>query len=104
MIIGLTGLKGSGKSAAADYLCKYHNFIEYALASPLKKMKIMANPCKIQMRDKRLERVNHLSFISANIFQCSRISNTNKGIKANQRKKWRFLKYFKKNKYLPKKS
>ena len=38
MIIGLTGLKGSGKTTVAKYLELKYNFTEYALADPLKKI------------------------------------------------------------------
>lgn len=37
MIIGLTGLKGSGKDTAAAYLIKHHGFERKAFADPLKK-------------------------------------------------------------------
>ncbi len=36
MIIGLSGLKGSGKSTVAKYLCEHHNFIEFSFAAPIK--------------------------------------------------------------------
>lgn len=36
-IIGLSGLKGSGKSTVAKILCEKHNFIEFAFADPLKR-------------------------------------------------------------------
>jgi dephospho-CoA kinase len=37
-IIGLTGLKGSGKSTVANYITNNYNFSEYALADPIKKI------------------------------------------------------------------
>lgn len=37
MIIGLSGLKGSGKSTVAKILCDKHGFIELAFADPLKR-------------------------------------------------------------------
>lgn len=36
MLIGLTGLKGSGKSEVARILCREHGFVELAFAEPLK--------------------------------------------------------------------
>lgn len=36
MIIGLSGLKSSGKSTVAKYLCEKHNFIEFSFAAPIK--------------------------------------------------------------------
>lgn len=36
MIIGLVGVKGSGKSTIAKYLVKHHNFIELTFAQALK--------------------------------------------------------------------
>lgn len=38
MIIGLTGLAGSGKSTAAEYLVRYHGFTRQGFAWPLKTM------------------------------------------------------------------
>lgn len=38
MIIGLTGLKGSGKTTIAKYLQSEYQFNEYALADPLKRI------------------------------------------------------------------
>lgn len=37
MIIGLSGLKYSGKSTVAKILCEKYNFIEYSFADPLKR-------------------------------------------------------------------
>jgi hypothetical protein len=36
-IIGLSGLKGAGKSTVARILCEKYGFVEYAFADPLKK-------------------------------------------------------------------
>lgn len=36
MIIGLSGLKGSGKSTIAKILCEKHQFIEFSFAAPIK--------------------------------------------------------------------
>ncbi len=36
MIIGLSGLKSSGKSTVAKYLCEKYNFIEFSFAAPIK--------------------------------------------------------------------
>jgi hypothetical protein len=36
-LIGIIGLKRSGKDTTADYLCKKHGFIKYSFANPLKK-------------------------------------------------------------------
>ena len=36
MLVGLSGLKGSGKDTCADYLVKNHGFIKVAFADPLK--------------------------------------------------------------------
>lgn len=38
LIIGITGNIGSGKSTVANYLVKKHNFVEYSMAGPLKKI------------------------------------------------------------------
>jgi len=38
MIIGLVGKKSSGKTTITNYLVEKYNFIEYALANPLKKI------------------------------------------------------------------
>lgn len=38
MIVGISGLAGSGKDAAADILVKNHNFAKVALADPLKRI------------------------------------------------------------------
>lgn len=37
ILIGICGLKRSGKDTMADYLCTYYAFTKYALADPLKK-------------------------------------------------------------------
>jgi dephospho-CoA kinase len=37
MIIGITGLKYSGKDTIADYLCEKHGFVKKSFADPLKK-------------------------------------------------------------------
>lgn len=37
-LIGLTGLAGSGKSTAADYLIRKHGFVRVRFADPLKSM------------------------------------------------------------------
>lgn len=37
MIVGLSGLKGSGKSTIAKYLCEHHNFVEFSFAAPIKR-------------------------------------------------------------------
>ena len=36
VIIGLAGLKGSGKDTVADFLVNRHGFVKYAFAGPLK--------------------------------------------------------------------
>lgn len=36
-LIGIIGLKRSGKDTTADYLCKNHNYRKYSFAEPLKK-------------------------------------------------------------------
>lgn len=38
MIVAVTGLKRSGKNTTTDYLGKKYNFVEYAFASPIKKL------------------------------------------------------------------
>lgn len=38
MLIGFVGNIGSGKSTCSNYLVKEHNFIEYSMANPLKKI------------------------------------------------------------------
>lgn len=38
MLIGLSGKKGSGKSASAEYLVKQHGFVEVSFADALKKI------------------------------------------------------------------
>lgn len=38
MIIGISGLAGSGKDAVADVLVKKHNFVRVSLADPLKRI------------------------------------------------------------------
>ena len=37
MIVGITGLAGSGKDTAADFLVKNHGFVKVALADVLKR-------------------------------------------------------------------
>jgi len=37
MLIGLVGLKRSGKDTTADYLTKHYDFAKYSLADPMKK-------------------------------------------------------------------
>jgi hypothetical protein len=44
MIIGLTGLAGSGKSTAAEYLVESHGFERRNFAGPLKKMLYTLDP------------------------------------------------------------
>lgn len=38
MILGISGIAGSGKDAAADFLVKNHGFVKVALADPLKRI------------------------------------------------------------------
>jgi hypothetical protein len=37
-IVGISGLAGSGKDTAADYLVAHHNFVKVSLADPLKRI------------------------------------------------------------------
>lgn len=41
MIIGITGLKGSGKTTATNYFKMKYNYKEYSLAEPLKQIAIL---------------------------------------------------------------
>lgn len=60
MIIGLTGLKGSGKDTVAAYLIKQHGFERRAFADPLKKsvaalLKIPYHEVDIMKNDNAIE-------------------------------------------------
>ena len=43
-IIGLTGLPGSGKNAAARHLVDHHGFVEVAFADPIRQAAMVLNP------------------------------------------------------------
>lgn len=44
MLIGLSGLKGSGKNTVADYLTKQYSFTQLSFADPVREMALTINP------------------------------------------------------------
>ena len=52
LIIGLTGLAGSGKSTVADYFVRKHGFEEFAFATPLKQgLALMLRDLGVSLQD-----------------------------------------------------